>query len=267
MWLCVFAVAYSLSTLVCSTMTSVASAPSPSSPFSLEPMTASMASGSDRHTIFVVEDHPTTLAGIHSIIKRFGDHIALETLTTLQEAREAIQRLEPNLIVLDLQLPQSAGESASTELGIQFLKDLMQSYPFLNIAVHTSYPDALVRIIPDIDNHRGGFTVTSKDSSTEKAFERFRAALQGYTHTRDIRSLKAGLELKPEWLETLDLACKGGYQDRAIAKQLHVSESMVRNYWSKIYDVLGIYPEDAKEEGRNLRIVTCLKAREEGLIE
>ncbi|MEM6837075.1 MAG: DNA-binding response regulator, partial [Cyanobacteria bacterium P01_C01_bin.120] len=97
--------------------------------------------------------------------------------------------------------------------------------------------------------------------------ERFKAALQGYTHTRDIRSLKAGLELKPEWLETLDLACKEGYQDRAIAKHLHVSESMVRNYWSKIYDVLGIYPENAKEEGRNLRIVTCLKARDEGLIE
>lgn len=248
-------------------MPSVASAPSQPIPCFIEPMTASTATGSDRHTIFVVEDHPTTLAGIHSILERFGSNITLETLTTLQEAREAIRRLEPNLIVLDLQLPQSAGENASTEAGIQFLKDLMQTNPFLNIAVHTSYPDALVRIIPDIDNHRGGFTVTSKDSSTEKAFERFKAALQGYTHTRDIRSLKAGLELKPEWLETLDLACKEGYQDRAIAKHLHVSESMVRNYWSKIYDVLGIYPEDAKEEGRNLRIVTCLKARDEGLIE
>ena len=236
-------------------------------PFSQEPMTSTLASGSDRPTIFVVEDHPTTLAGIHSILKRFGDNIALETLPTLQEAREAIYRLEPDLLVLDLQLPESPGETATTEVGIQFLKDLMQNHAELNIAVHTSYPDALVRIIPDIDNHRGGFTVTSKDSSTDKAFERFKAAFQGYTHTRDIRSLKAGLELKPEWLETLDLACKEGYQDRAIAKHLHVSESMVRNYWSKIYDVLGIYPEDEKEEGRNLRIVTCLKAREEGLVD
>jgi DNA-binding NarL/FixJ family response regulator len=225
------------------------------------------ASGSDRPTIFVLEDHPTTLAGIHSILNRFGDNIALETLTTIKEAKTAIQRSKPDLLVLDLQLPEKAGENATTEVGIQFLKDLMLNYANLNIAVHTSYPDALVRIIPDIDNHQGGFTVTSKDSSTEKAFERFKAALQGYTHTRDIRSLKAGLELKPEWLETLDLACKEGYQDRAIAKHLHVSESMVRNYWSKIYDVLGIYPEDEKEEGRNLRIVTCLKARDEGLVD
>lgn len=230
-------------------------------------MTSTKVSNSDLHTILVVEDHPTTLAGIHSILQRFGDRIAVETLTTLQEAKEAIQRLQPNLIVLDLQLPESPGESASTETGIQFLKDLMQEYPDLNIAVHSSYPDALTRILPDIDNHRGGFTVTSKDSSTERAFERFNAALQGYTHTRDIRSLKAGLELKPEWLETLDLACKEGFQDRAIAKHLHVSESMVRNYWSKIYDVLGVYPEDEKEEGRNLRIVTCIKAREEGLVD
>ena len=230
-------------------------------------MTSTTVSGSDRYTIFVVEDHPTTLAGIHSILQRFGDQISVETLPTLQEAKAAIQRLRPKLIVLDLQLPESLGKTASTETGIQFVKDLMHNYPDLNIAVHSSYPDALIRILPDIDNHHGGFTVTSKDSSTDKAFERFNAALQGYTHTRDIRSLKAGLELKPEWLETLDLACKEGYQDRAIAKHLHVSESMVRNYWSKIYDVLGIYPEEEKEEGRNLRIVTCLKAREEGLID
>ena len=230
-------------------------------------MTSTTTPSSDRYTVFVVEDHPTTLAGIHSILQRFGNKITVETLTTLHDAKKAIQKLQPNLIVLDLQLPEEPGETASTETGIQFLKDLMQSHPYLNIAVHTSYPDALIRIIPDIDNHLGGFTVTSKDSSTEKAFERFNAALQGYTHTRDIRSLKAGLELKPEWLATLDLACKNGYQDRAIAKHLHVSESMVRNYWSKIYDVLGIYPEDEKEEGRNLRIVTCIKARDEGLID
>lgn len=248
-------------------MFKVASAPFETLLSPSEPMTSPTIAGSDRHTVFIVEDHPTTLAGIHSILQRFGDQIAVQTLMTLPDARTAIQDRQPHLLVLDLQLPDEAGGTASTETGIQFVKDLMHAYPTLNIAVHTSYPDALIRIIPDIDNHQGGFTVTSKDSSTEKAFERFNAALQGYTHTRDIRSLKAGLELKPEWLTTLDLACRDGYQDKAIAKHLHVSESMIRNYWSKIYDVLGIYPEDEKEGGRNLRIVTCLKAREEGLID
>jgi len=248
-------------------MPSVASPASQLIPCPSAPMASSPKSSRDLSTIFVVEDHPTTLAGIRSILERFGDTITVETLGTLQAAREAVTRQQPNLLVLDLQLPDSTGETASTEVGVQFLKELMRSHPELNIAVHSSYPDALVRIIPDIDNHRGGFTVTSKDSATEKAFERFNAALQGYTHTRDIRSLQAGLEMKPEWLKTLDLACKEGYQDKAIAKHLHVSESMVRNYWNKIYDVLGIYPEDAKDEGRNLRIVTCIKAREEGLID
>lgn len=226
-----------------------------------------MTGDSECYTIFVVEDHPTTLAGIHSILQRFGSNIIVTNLNTLQEAEAAVKKVQPHLIVLDLQLPAKPGGSASTETGIQLLKDLMKSHPHLNIAVHSSYPDALIRIIPDIDNHQGGFTVTSKDSATEKAFERFSAALQGYTHTRDIRSLKAGLELKPEWLETINLACKEGYQDRAIARHLHVSESMVRNYWNKIYDILDIYPEEEKEDGRNLRIVTCIKAREEGLID
>ncbi len=236
-------------------------------PCSQQLMIASKDSNLDCVTIFVVEDHPSTLAGIHSILKRFSGNVQIEDFVTLQSVRTALKRRKPNLIVLDLQLPESPGEISSTETGIQFVKELMQSYPDLNIAVHTSYPDALVRIIPDIDNHQGGFTVTGKDSSTEKAFERFNAALQGYTHTRDVRSLRVGVELKPEWFETLDLACTVGLQDRAIASHLQVSESMVRNYWSKIYDVLGIFPEDEKEEGCNLRIVTCLKARKEGLID
>jgi hypothetical protein len=38
---------------------------------------------------------------------------------------------------------------------------------------------------------------------------------------------------------------------------------MVRHYWTKVQDVLGIYPE----EGKNIRLQTELRAREEGLID
>ena len=143
-------------------MSTVASAPNNLVSSFSEQMTSKKPSGSDRNTVLVVEDHPTTLAGIHSVLQRFGNEIVVETLTTLQDAKKAIQKSQPSLIILDLQLPEISGENASTETGIQFLKDLMKSHPYLNIAVHTSYPDALIRIIPDIDNHRGGFTVTSK---------------------------------------------------------------------------------------------------------
>ncbi|MDV3001585.1 MAG: hypothetical protein N5P05_003191 [Chroococcopsis gigantea SAG 12.99] len=85
-------------------------------------------------------------------------------------------------------------------------------------------------------------------------------AMEGVTHTKD---LKNGVEVKPEWLEVLRLAFEEGLQDKAIAKQINVSERMVRHYWTKLQDALGIYPEDDK----NLRVLTLKRAREEGLID
>ena len=85
-------------------------------------------------------------------------------------------------------------------------------------------------------------------------------AIKGVTHTK---VLNTSLELKPEWLEVLNLAFKEGLQDKAIAKKMFKSERMIRHYWSKIQDVLEIYPS----EGANIRSLTLIRAREEGLID
>ena len=48
-----------------------------------------------------------------------------------------------------------------------------------------------------------------------------------------------------------------------IAERISVAERTVRHYWSKIQDVLDVYPD----EGKNIRIQTEKRAREEGLID
>ena len=44
---------------------------------------------------------------------------------------------------------------------------------------------------------------------------------------------------------------------------MNVCLRTVNNYWTKIRDALGVYPE----EGKGLRILTLIRAREEGLID
>ena len=139
----------------------------------------------------------------------------------------------------------------------------MKFYPNLNIVVQSTYIKSLVRIRPDIDAHRGGFTVADKSLSSQEMLTRVEWALQGLTHTKDIKAIQTGLEVKPEWLTVLTLAFQQGLQDKAIAERLNVSERMVRHYWTKVQDVLGVYPE----EGKNIRIQTEMRAREEGLID
>jgi DNA-binding NarL/FixJ family response regulator len=58
--------------------------------------------------------------------------------------------------------------------------------------------------------------------------------------------MRNGLEVKPEWLEVLNLAFRDGLQDKAIAESMHVSERTVRHYWTKVQDALEVYPEETK---------------------
>ena len=49
---------------------------------------------------------------------------------------------------------------------------------------------------------------------------------------------------------------------------MNIAERTLRHYWTKIQDVLEIYPEaDKKKDVRNLRILTQIRARKKGLMD
>jgi DNA-binding NarL/FixJ family response regulator len=217
--------------------------------------------------ILVVDDHEIVLGGTIDLLKREYPQAEILTAQTAESALNQVESAQPNLVVLDLSLPEKTGDAAQTETGVQLLRTLMQKYPTLNLTVQSTYVKALVRIKPDIDNHKGGFTVADKSLSSKEMLTRVDWALKGITHTKDIRQGRSVLEVKPDWITVLKLAFYEGLQDRAIAQRMQVSERTVRHYWTKIQDVLGIYPEDDKKDGKNIRIQTEIQAREEGLID
>lgn len=217
--------------------------------------------------ILVVDDHEIVLGGTIDLLKREHPQAEILTAQTAESALNQVESAQPNLVVLDLSLPQKNGDAAQTETGVQLLRTLMQKYPTLNLTVQSTYVKALVRIKPDIDNHKGGFTVADKSLSSKEMLTRVDWALKGITHTKDIRQGRSVLEVKPDWITVLKLAFYEGLQDRAIAQRMQVSERTVRHYWTKIQDVLGVYPEDDKKDGKNIRIQTEIQAREEGLID
>lgn len=222
------------------------------------------SSDQGKQKILVVDDHQLILGGTLSVLQKQYSEAVIFTAKTAQEALTQIQSQEPDLVVIDLSIPEKIGTSANIDTGIQLIQKLMKNYPNLNIMVQSSNVKALVRIKHDIDAHQGGFTVADKVLSQEEMLTRADLALKGASHTK---ALKTGLEVKPEWLEVLRLAFEEGLQDKAIAERMCLAERTVRHYWTKIQDVLGIYPEDSKKEGRNIRIETEIRAREEGLID
>jgi DNA-binding NarL/FixJ family response regulator len=184
-------------------------------------------------------------------------------ITTVSTAISAIAELattnrEWNLVLADLSIPQQSGDIAKSETGVDLLREIMKLYPDLNLMIYSSSVKVLVQLKYQIDNHQGGFTIADKALESSEVQRRMQYAIEGITLTKEIRK---GLELKPEWLSTLQLAAQG-LQDKAISEQLNVTERAVRHYWTKLQDVLEVYNDNV-----NLRVLTLKKAREAGLID
>lgn len=219
--------------------------------------------------LLVVDDHELMLGGIIDTLRRKYPEAEAEILTakTFESALEQLERFPLDLVIVDLSIPEASEKTAKSEntakidTGIKLLQTVMKQYPNLNLVVLSTYLKALVRIKDEIDEHKGGFTVVDKGFSGQVMLTRVDWALQRLTHTKDLNMLEG--EVKPEWLEVLTLAFHEELQDRAIAERMHKSERTVVHYWTKIRDVLGVYPED----GKNLRIQTEMRAREEGFID
>lgn len=211
----------------------------------------------------VIDDHELVLDGTLNLLRRQYPETEILTAQTAEMAVERVEKAKPDLVVMDLSIPEKAGESAKTDTGIQLLRTLLKNYQTLNLLVQSTYIKALVRIRPEIDAHQGGFAIADKSLSSKEMLNRAGWVLQGLTHTKDIKAVQNGLEVKPEWLTVLSLAFEEGLQDKAIAERMYVSERMVRHYWTKVQDVLGVY----LEAGKNMRILTEMRAREAGLID
>lgn len=220
-------------------------------------------SGRTKLKILVVDDHHLILGGTLEVLRQHYPTAKIITAKTAQDALNQVKSEQPDLVVLDLSIPEKPGTPAQSDIGIKLLRELMKNYPNLNLVVQSSYVNALVRIKHDIDAHQGGFTVADKGLTQEEMLTRVELALKRATHTKD---LKNKLEVKPEWLEVLRLAFEEGLQDRAIAEEMKIAERTVRHYWTKIQDVLNVYPEESKKKHINLRIETQIRARKEGLI-
>ncbi|WP_375507183.1 response regulator [uncultured Nostoc sp.] len=215
----------------------------------------------ERLKILVVDDHELILNGTLDLLKRHYPQAKILTAKTTQNAIEQVEAFGPDLVIMDLSLPETSKDTAEINRGIKSLETLMKNYLTLNLVVQSSYVKALVRIKADIDAHEGGFTVADKGLSSQEMLSRIDLALKGVTHTKDLKMPPK--EVKPEWIEVLNLAFEEGLEDKVIAERMRVAPRTVRHYWAKIQDVLGVYPE----EGKSLRIQTEKQAREEGFID
>ena len=203
-------------------------------------MSMSHTPSSEIVRVMIVDDHEIVRRGIAEIIDRAD---GLDVVAEAGSRAEAVRRAElvrPDVILVDLQLPDGT--------GIELMQELRESVPQALPIVLTSFDDDEA-MVAALAQHANGFLL--KDASPEEIIRAVIAASAGGTTispaatsrlvTRHLRSPQTAQA--PDVTEAeqavLTLLCEG-YSNAEIAEQLVVAESTVKTHVShlmKKYDV------------------------------
>lgn len=91
--------------------------------------------GVKKHTVLLVDDHPVVREGLALRINREADFTVCGTAGDGVEMMAAIARLNPDVVVMDLELPRSH--------GLELLRDIYAQYPRMPVIVFSTHDEAI----------------------------------------------------------------------------------------------------------------------------
>ena len=186
--------------------------------------------------VLLVDDHPVVRAGIEGILNSQAD---IEVVGEASDGIEAIclnQTLQPDVILMDLQMPKMDGVTA--------IKAIHEQANPPHILVLTTY-DTDADIVQAIQAGATGYLL--KDTPREDFFAAVRQVAKGeavltpVVASRLMAHMRAPAEeqLSERELEVLALVAQG-HSNQDIAKQLHISAATVKTHLIHIYGKLGV---------------------------
>jgi DNA-binding NarL/FixJ family response regulator len=204
--------------------------------------------------IFIVDDHPVFREGLAGLVRRETDLTICGEADNARHAIRDIERLQPDLVLVDIGLP---GRS-----GLELIKDLRALSPDLAVLVISMHDETLYaeRVL-----RAGGRGYLTKQEGPEKILQAIRQVLSGQVYLSGKMSIrildmlsgrraKAGsslAQLTDRELEILQLIGQGK-NSQAIARHLNVSPKTVDTHRGRLKEKLQL------QTGTEL---TCYAAR------
>lgn len=118
--------------------------------------------------ILLCDDHPVVLAGLKGMLSAQGDFEVLGEARDGEEAVALTSRLDPDVVLMDLQMPRMDGISAT--------KRIREDHPGCRVLILTTY-ESDADILPAIETGASGYLL--KDAPKEELFGAIRAAAKG----------------------------------------------------------------------------------------
>lgn len=223
-------------------------------------MTYLIPKNNEPHHFLVIDDHEAIIAGIVPGLQDRYPNAKIMTAQDVESANQSIAQQPPTFVIVDLILPVAPHDLPSARAGIQLLEQLINSELAPNLMVISINIHPLIRLKSAINAYQGGFVALNKSTPLQDMLNAVDIALRGSIYLPpEVRSRP---EFDQRWLQVLTLKYEEGLSDKAIAQAMGISDRTVRNYWSRIQDVLKVYDDPRKD----LRMQVRQAAQKAGLI-
>ena len=190
--------------------------------------------------IVVVEDHAMVRGFVLRVCEDAFAHPQVHEATRADEALEIVRKVQPDLILLDLELPDKD--------GLDLLPDLRVAAKFARVIILSSHIDAFS--VSRVQRAGVEGFVDKNEQSPDALCEAMRQVMAGKrVYTTIVTKAQAALRADPKGftkvlsdreIEVLRLI-GDGMNDEAVAERLKISALTARNYRRKVMSKLDIH--------------------------
>jgi DNA-binding NarL/FixJ family response regulator len=187
--------------------------------------------------VVIVDDHAVVRRGLVQLCAASEDLEVVADVGDGEEAVAAVDRLDPDVVLMDLSMPGIDGVEAT--------RRIQQGHPGVRVVILTSFSDQ-ARILDAIAAGAAGYLL--KDAEPDELLRGVRAAATGDApfSPKAAKALltlgarrPAGAELTSRELEVLECVAKG-LANKLIARRLGISEKTVKTHLTSVFQRIGV---------------------------
>ena len=186
-------------------------------------------------SVILIDDHELIRQGLRRSFERGGEFTVVAEAGSLAEARKELVQNPPQVVIVDIRLPDGS--------GLDLVKELRGNNPAIGIVVLSMYSGDEY-LFGALDNGASAFISKSAPADDVMAAARHALAMPGSFSAPNLaeamqrRLRPSGPQLTPREREVLNLLADGlGVAE--ISKELYISQSTTKSHVSKLYEKLG----------------------------
>ncbi|MEP6695144.1 MAG: response regulator transcription factor [Chloroflexota bacterium] len=192
--------------------------------------------------VLLCDDHEVVREGLRTLLSRHAQMTVVGEAGTVKEAIEAAAKAKPDVVIMDVRLPDGS--------GVEACREIREARPETRVIMLTSYADDEALFASIVAGASGYLLKQTRGQAVIDAIEAVaagRSLLDPEITGKVLERLRQSPQPEDEQLASLteqerkvvaELA--EGHTNREIGEKLFLSEKTIKNYVSRILDKLGL---------------------------